>query len=158
MAEVALATTVLKLVTSASQIIADFYKFGSALGNAGLEVCLIASDYECISQSLGYLRGILETEGDYLAEAKAIAERHISLCEKVLTSSESLIERLRPLMEEPERQWSLTIDKRMIWVIQKPTFLLHRQSVESLKSSLNFLVSSMSYAELKKNSNQKTSL
>jgi hypothetical protein len=80
MAELAPVGTIVKIVGTAGEIASQLYGIGSAIGQAGIEVRLIAMDLKGTSQVLSHLSAVLKSQGRRQPDASRIAEESLNIC------------------------------------------------------------------------------
>jgi hypothetical protein len=151
MAELALIVSIFKIAGSALDIGAKLFKVGSAIGQAGTEVRLIANEITSTSQILSHLGNILKSQGRRQPDARHIAEQSLAICDPLFEEMKALLRILDPLVERLKHGWTRNFSLRLKWLFKKSKFALQRQSLESVKTSLTLLVSSMAYVEASRN-------
>lgn len=151
MAELALAASIIQVAGRAADIVIGLFKIANAIGHAGYEVRLIANETSSTSQVLNHLGSILKSQSRRQPEARRIAEQHLSICDRLFEESTALLQILKPLVERCGKSKTRHFGLRLKWLLTRSKFSLHRQSLESLKLSLNLLLTSMNYVEASRN-------
>ncbi|KAL9615634.1 MAG: hypothetical protein Q9160_009361 [Pyrenula sp. 1 TL-2023] len=146
MAEIGLVASIIGVAGAGAKVSLTLFQIANALGSAADEVRFIAADTNALSLVLTNLSNVLRVRRAIAAsEGEEIAGATLLLCRSILESTDELVSCLSPLLERScftATQAAL----RLRWLFEKSKFMAHRQSLESLKSTLNLLVSTISFA------------
>lgn len=137
---------ILGVAGGAAKLSISLCSIAAAIGTAGVEVRTFASNASSLAQVLTTLSNALETKEPVSPQAKTIADGLIANCQTILDDSTKLLKKLRPLVQltgTAQKRFLL----RIIWIFEKSKFATHVQSLETLKSTLSLLISTVNYSE-----------
>jgi hypothetical protein len=121
------------------------YQFADAIGNAGFEVRTFASGVIMISQMLTSLRESLKSPFSVSSQAISTAQEIVNLCDEIMSDSQRLLNRLKPLLERDSGKQK-RIGLRILFYFQKPKFVFYRQCLDSLQLTLSCHLASINLA------------
>jgi hypothetical protein len=121
------------------------YQFADAIGNAGFEVRTFASGVIMISQMLTSLRESLKSPFSASDQAISTAQEIVNLCDEIMSDSQRLLNRLKPLLERDDGKQK-RIGLRILFYFQKPKFVFYRQCLDSLQLTLSCHLASINLA------------
>jgi hypothetical protein len=145
MAEISLIASIVQIAGIGAKVSITLFQFASALGSAGYDVRFVAADISALSLVLTHLSDTLRGRKSTESEGEQIAGAVVLLCRSVVDDSQELLKHLDPLVNATGSA-SINAALRVRWIFEKSKFATHRQSLESLKSTLNLLVTTMSLA------------
>jgi hypothetical protein len=148
MAELALVASIVGVAGAGTKLALTFYQIADALGTADQEVRVIAAETSAFSHVLSSVSKSLEGDTTAAAESRPIAKTILILCEDLLSDLTDLLNPLRMLVASKEGRRRARLSGRIRWIFVKSKVALHRRSLESLKTSLTLLVSTLDYAEV----------
>jgi hypothetical protein len=145
MAEIGLIASIVGVATLGSKISITLFQLASAFGSAASDVRFVAADTSALALVLTNLSNTLRARESRDSDGEQIAGAVLLLCRSVMDDSQELITLLDPLIQAsgtPSQKALL----RVRWLFEKSKFATHRQGLESLKSTLNLLIATMSFA------------
>lgn len=145
MAEIGLIASIIGVAGAGAKVSLTLFKIASQLGAAADEVRLVAGDASALSLVLTLLSNTLKARRANADDGEQIAGALVSLCRSVTQNSEELVRDLEPLIKRDGSTVAQSM-LRVRWIFGKPKFATHRQALESLKSTLNLLVSTMCFS------------
>lgn len=146
MAEVGLVASILGIAGAGAKLSIGLYEVASAIGDTGREVRAIAKELTGFSSVLRHFASVIRSNPNPPDQARRLAEDLIASCDNTLDESKALLDVLKPLIERCGRKRK-QVGLRIRWLFQKSKFVMHQGSLESLKSTLNLLVTVLTYDE-----------
>jgi hypothetical protein len=145
MAEVGLIASIIGVAAAGAKTSITLFQIASAIGSAAYEVRFVAADTSALSLVLTNLSNTLQARKAVGNEGEQITGAVLLLCRSVIDNSNELVTHLNPLIKGTGTATKNTA-LRLRWLFEKSKFITHRQSLEALKSTLNLLVTTMSFA------------
>lgn len=148
MAEIGLVSAIIALAGAGAKLGIQLYAIADSVGSAGREARMIAAEVSVFSQSLTALSKTLErrtSEGERLQE---IAQSLLNGCQAVLLQLSELTAELAPVSYSKFQHGAvMSLVARVKWLLQKPKVEFIRRSIDSFRSTLILLVTSMDLTE-----------
>ena len=137
---VGLVASILGIVGAATKLSMGLYQIASAFKEAGNEIRLIATDTSLFSRILKELGLMLRRGSNLTWKATAIAEDLMHICETVQKDGELLLRILAPIVKQSRTRFRSAM-VRIRWLFERSKFIYHRQTLSSLKLSLQLYIS-----------------
>ena len=148
MAEIGIVASVFGIATAGFRVTQGLYKIADAIGSAGEEVRLLASDSDAFSQMLLSLSEVLKKVIGPSSPSRLIitTEDILKICEQILQPFEKILARLKPLLERfkgSDRKMG-QFGLRIQWIFRhKSKLLFYHKMLNSLKSTLACLLATL---------------
>lgn len=163
MAELGLVASIIALAGTGAKISLTLFAVADSIGSAARDARTIAREISGFSNALAAMSRCLERKTARSEQLREIALVLAEDCKTLLTDMTSLLGELASVQQagvegnaRGTRVNSMgssalgrvrSLPARVAWVFQKPKVVFMRSAVESFKSTLVLLVSSMDYAE-----------
>jgi len=149
MAEIGLIASILGVASAGAKLSLTLYQFADIVGNAATEVRDIASEISLFCSVLRQLDSTLQRAKAtrYSLTALATAEAIMAECRRVFSQIQALVDGLkRESLNTPE-ELSLAWTARVKWVFQRSKMALYRSRLESMKTTLLLMLTTLAIAE-----------
>jgi hypothetical protein len=143
MAEIGLVASIIGLAGAGAKLALILFQIADSIGSAGREARAVATEVSLFSQSLNAVSKCLEKKHEERNCLNEIAVVVTKACESLLDDLRAVLKQLAP----SARFTFLTYCHRVRWILQKPKVNAMRSSVESFKSTLILLVTTMDSVE-----------
>jgi enoyl-[acyl-carrier-protein] reductase (NADH) len=138
-----LVASIFAIAGAATKLSIGLYEIASSLKEAGQEVRMVANDTSLLSRVLKELSSTLGTQANISIEARQVTHEIVTVCATIQEDGEQLLHTLNPLIEH-SRLHTRFLEKivlRVRWYFEESKFAYHRDILQSLKGSLQLLIS-----------------